>query len=86
MELELNAFFRRHRWSTAWPWSLSQCRRTRTRYRGLDIHRSLLQEVMGQVPVMPLYLDVSPVLMLKGVNHSVVGATTDCRFFEWDRN
>ncbi len=51
----------------------------------LDIHRALLQEIMGQVVVMPLYLDVSPVLMLKGVNQSVVGATTDYRFFEWDR-
>lgn len=49
------------------------------------LDRQLVQELMGEVALMPLYWEVAPVLMLKGVKSTVVGARTPYKFYEWDK-
>lgn len=58
--------------------------------RRLALHRQLLQEVMSDVAIMPLYWQVVPVLALKGVRShkmvsSTLGSASTWNFFDWDR-
>lgn len=50
-----------------------------------DLHRQLLQEQTTDVAFVPLYWEVVPVLMLKGVKPSPEGVRTAANFFAWDR-
>jgi len=52
----------------------------------LDLHAQLLQEQMGDVPMMPLYWEVSPVVMGNGVE-GPIGGNGDVinNFIAWDR-
>lgn len=53
----------------------------------IALHRELLQEQMGDVALFPLYWEVSPVLMLKGVRGpKVVRNEVTANIFEWDRD
>jgi ABC-type transport system substrate-binding protein len=49
--------------------------------------RELVQELMGNVVLMPLYWEVVPTLMVKGVRGPKhVGTETTRNIFEWDRD
>jgi peptide/nickel transport system substrate-binding protein len=52
----------------------------------LTLHRQLLQEQMGDIAIMPLYWEVSPILMLKGISgpRMAYNATT-FNMWEWTR-
>lgn len=49
------------------------------------LHRELLQEQMGAVVVMPLYWEVVPSLLLKGVKPSPNGLRSLNNFVAWDK-
>jgi peptide/nickel transport system substrate-binding protein len=52
----------------------------------VNLHRQLLQEQMGDVALMPLYWEVVPVLMLKGVRGpKAVRNEATHNIFEWDK-
>lgn len=52
----------------------------------LELHRQLLQEQMGDVAVYPLYWEVAPILMLKGVKGPrAVRNQVTVNIFEWDK-
>jgi ABC-type transport system substrate-binding protein len=49
--------------------------------------RQLLFDVMGELPIMPLYWDVAPALVRKGVKALIVpGANTTGNIAEWDKD
>ncbi|HZT08350.1 MAG TPA: hypothetical protein VFC51_15095 [Chloroflexota bacterium] len=51
------------------------------------IIRDMLRELMGNVVLMPLYWEVVPTLMVKGVTGPKhVGTDTTRNIFEWDRS
>jgi len=52
----------------------------------VESHRELLRQAMGDVAFMPLYFDVNPVLMLKGVKGPIGGTSLEWNFFEWDKD
>lgn len=49
------------------------------------LHQELMREQMADVAIMPLYWEVQPVFMLRGVKEGVVGARMTYRFWEWDK-
>ena len=52
----------------------------------LEAQRDLVQELMGTVALMPLYWEVVPTLMVKGVRGPRhVGTETTRNIFDWDR-
>lgn len=52
----------------------------------LELHRELLQEQMGDVALYPLYWEVAPILMLKGVKGPrAVRNQVTVNIFEWDK-
>jgi ABC-type oligopeptide transport system substrate-binding subunit len=52
----------------------------------IGLHRQLIQEVMGSVAVLPLYWEVAPVVLLKGVKgHPFVHSSSTWKFIEWDK-
>lgn len=52
----------------------------------IELHRALIQEVLTDVAVIPLYWEVLPVLALKGVKtNKMVGVAATWNFFGWDR-
>lgn len=52
----------------------------------LPLHRDLLRIGMGSVVLMPLYWEVLPVLLLKGVKgQPYVHSRATWRFYEWDK-
>ena len=52
----------------------------------LDLHRQLLQEQMGDVAVYPLYWEVAPILMLKGINGPrAVRNQVTVNIFDWTK-
>jgi len=57
------------------------------RRQRLPLQRELLQELMGNVVLMPLYWEVVPTLMVQGVRGPRHVATESTRnIFEWDRD
>ncbi len=49
--------------------------------------RQLLFAVMGDLPIMPLYWDVAPAMVRKGVKALIVpGAYTTANIFDWDKD
>ena len=53
----------------------------------LPLRRDLLQELMGNVVLMPLYWEIVPILMVQGVRGPKhVGTDTTRNVFEWDRD
>jgi len=57
------------------------------RRQRLTFQRDLVQELMGNVVLMPLYWEIVPTLMVKGVRGPKHGATESTRnIFEWDRD
>jgi len=56
------------------------------RTQRLGVQRELVQTAMGSVVVMPLYWEVVPTLMVKGVTGPKhVGTDTTRNIFQWDR-
>jgi peptide/nickel transport system substrate-binding protein len=56
-------------------------------HQRLPLRRELLQELMGNVVLMPLYWEVVPTLMVQGVRGPRHVATESTRnIFEWDRD
>jgi peptide/nickel transport system substrate-binding protein len=52
----------------------------------IPLHRELLQEQMGDVALMPLYWEVVPILMVKGVRGPVFyRQNASWNIFQWDR-
>jgi peptide/nickel transport system substrate-binding protein len=54
----------------------------------LALHRDLLQDVMTDVPMIPLYYNVDPVLAVKsvrGIREGNIGTDTTWNIFEWDK-
>ena len=53
----------------------------------LGLHRQLLEEQMGDVALMPLYWDLDPILMLKGVRGVATpgGSMNLANVFDWDK-
>ena len=53
----------------------------------LQLHRELLQEQMGDVAIMPLYWDVAPLIMAKGVSGPIGGGGRVIpNFFGWRKD
>jgi peptide/nickel transport system substrate-binding protein len=52
----------------------------------LTLHRQLLQEVMGEVAIMPLFWDTELVLATKGVKGEVTATETGWNLFTWDKD
>lgn len=53
------------------------------RNQGVTLHRQLLQTMMGDVPIMPLYWEVRAAFVQKGVKGTVSGFQTGWNIFEW---
>jgi peptide/nickel transport system substrate-binding protein len=51
----------------------------------LEWHRQLLQAALSDVSFMPLYFDVNPILMQKGVKGPIGGTSLEWNFFQWDK-
>jgi peptide/nickel transport system substrate-binding protein len=53
----------------------------------LALHHELLREQMGDVALMPLYWDLDPILMLKGVRGVATpsGAVNLANILQWDK-
>jgi peptide/nickel transport system substrate-binding protein len=51
----------------------------------LDIERQLLQKVMGEVVVMPIYWEVLPVLIADGVDSSLVSPLRLNQMYQWSK-
>ncbi len=51
----------------------------------LALHRQLVQDAIGDIALMPMYYDVNPVLMLKGVKGPVGGTSLEWNFAQWDK-
>ena len=51
----------------------------------VDIHRQLLTDVLSTLPFYPLYWEVQPVLMAKGIRTSAISGRDTVRFFDWSR-
>ena len=50
------------------------------------LHRQLIQEAMGSAAVLPLYWEVAPVVLLKGVKgHPFVHSHATWKFYLWDK-
>lgn len=49
------------------------------------IHRQLVQDMMTDVPIMPLYWEVRSALVLRGVKGNVTGLQTGWNIFDWDK-
>ncbi len=53
----------------------------------LAYQRQLIFDVMGDLPVMPLYWDVAPAMVRKGVKALIVpGSYTTANVYEWDKD
>jgi peptide/nickel transport system substrate-binding protein len=53
----------------------------------IALHRELLQEQMADIALMPLYWQVSPVLMLKGITGpKIQGSEATTNIWQWDKN
>ncbi len=53
----------------------------------MAFQRQLLYDVLGELPIMPLYWDVVPALVRKGVKALIVpGASTTANIYEWDKD
>jgi peptide/nickel transport system substrate-binding protein len=53
----------------------------------LALHRELLQEQMGDIALMPLYWQVSPILMLRGITGpKIQGSEATTNIYQWDRS
>ena len=50
----------------------------------IALHRQLLQEMMGEVALMPLYWDVELVLATKAVKGDVTAVETGWNILSWD--
>ena len=51
----------------------------------VEIHRQLLTDVLSTLPFYPLYWEVQPVLMAKGIRTSAISGRDTVRFFDWSR-
>lgn len=52
----------------------------------IPVHGQLLQELLGDAPIMPLYWQMDALLALKGVkSHKTAGNIATWNFFGWDR-
>lgn len=51
----------------------------------IDLHRQLIESVIADLAFFPLYWEVIPVLTVKGVKLSSMGARNMGRFFEWNK-
>jgi ABC-type transport system substrate-binding protein len=51
----------------------------------IALHRQLLQEMMGDIALMPLYWDVELVLATRAVKGEVTAVETGWNVFSWDR-
>ncbi len=49
------------------------------------LHRQLVQQALGDIAMMPMYFDVNPVLILKGVKGPVGGTQLEWNFFDWNK-
>ena len=49
------------------------------------LHRQLIQQAMGDIALMPMYFDVNPLLMVKGVKGPVGGTQLEWNFPVWDK-
>jgi len=52
----------------------------------VEIHRQLLTDVLATLPFYPLYWEVQPVLMAKGIKTSSISGRDTVRFFDWTRS
>jgi hypothetical protein len=50
----------------------------------IPLHRRLLQEAMGDVAIMPLYWEVAPVLVARGITGVTYSGTSN--LMQWDRD
>ena len=52
----------------------------------IPVHGQLLQELLGDAPIMPLYWQMDSLLAVKGVkSHKTAGNIATWNFFDWDR-
>jgi ABC-type transport system substrate-binding protein len=66
---------------------LDQLRATIDPRTRLPLHQQLVKEQIGDVAVMPLYWEVSTVLMLKGIHGAkIVNNAATQNIIEWDRD